>query len=88
MLCNIADREDMANVSTSEAHVKRFKHLEVSYEDTLPLPCADGVLNTCDCLRPHRGEVPAGGNALRKKRNRTKRPHQASMRNAANTSGL
>ena len=57
-----AVREELENLTASEVHIKRFRHQEVSHEETFPY--ADGTLNLFDFPRLHRGEKPAEGNLL------------------------
>ena len=43
-----ADREDSENLNTSRVLVNRFKHQEVSHEDTRPFPCEDWTVELFD----------------------------------------
>ena len=52
----VADQEDSGSLLTSEDHVKRFKHEEVSQEENPSFLFADGTFKMLDLPRPCRVE--------------------------------
>ena len=73
-----AECEGLENLSTAEVHVKRFKHQDVSHEETLSFPFEDGALKLFDLPRVHRGDAAAERNQMpdeeeKRRRNKVRR---------------